>query len=199
LDKPKPSSNAYTSLELLPHTDLPHHTDPPGIQLLHCIANTVTGGETVIVDGFQIASRIRECDPDKFRRLATTPITFSYQSAQSEHSWQGPVIMLNCEDEITHLRLAPNVTAPFAVPFDTFLQYREAYRSLLAMTRDRQNQLRFRLKPGDLLIADNFRTLHGRTAYDARSGVRHLQGCYLDYSEFLASARRYEKQLAGRQ
>ena len=35
--------------------------------------------------------------------------------------------------------------------------------------------------PGDLLMMDNYRTLHGRTAYDASEGMRHLQGCYIDY------------------
>jgi gamma-butyrobetaine dioxygenase len=27
---------------------------------------------------------------------------------------------------------------------------------------------------------DNRRLLHGRTAFDTREGLRHLQGCYID-------------------
>ena len=35
---------------------------------------------------------------------------------------------------------------------------------------------RFKLKPKDLLMMDNYRLLHGRTAYDANEGNRFLQG-----------------------
>ena len=28
---------------------------------------------------------------------------------------------------------------------------------------------------------DNYRTLHGRTAYKMDVGERHLQGCYIDH------------------
>jgi gamma-butyrobetaine dioxygenase len=29
-------------------------------------------------------------------------------------------------------------------------------------------------------MMDNRRLLHGRTAFDPREGLRHLQGCYID-------------------
>ena len=35
--------------------------------------------------------------------------------------------------------------------------------------------------PGDLLMMDNYRLLHGRTAFDPNEGNRFLQGCYIDY------------------
>jgi gamma-butyrobetaine dioxygenase len=31
------------------------------------------------------------------------------------------------------------------------------------------------------MMFDNHRLLHGRTAYDANEGMRHLQGCYLEF------------------
>ena len=42
-------------------------------------------------------------------------------------------------------------------------------------------ELRFKLQPGDIMMFDNHRLLHGRTAYDANEGMRHLQGCYLEF------------------
>ena len=38
----------------------------------------------------------------------------------------------------------------------------------------------FRLNPGDCVVMQNDRTLHGRTAFDPDLGRRHLQGCYID-------------------
>ena len=35
--------------------------------------------------------------------------------------------------------------------------------------------------PGDIMMMDNHRLLHGRTAYDTNEGKRFLQGCYIDH------------------
>ena len=42
-------------------------------------------------------------------------------------------------------------------------------------------ELKFKLQPGDIMMFDNHRLLHGRTAYDSNEGMRHLQGCYLEF------------------
>ena len=41
-------------------------------------------------------------------------------------------------------------------------------------------ELRFPLRAGELMMFNNSRVLHGRTAYDPNEGRRHLQGCYID-------------------
>ena len=40
-------------------------------------------------------------------------------------------------------------------------------------------EIRLKLEPGDLIVLDNRRVLHGRTAYSG-AGERLLQGCYAD-------------------
>ena len=42
-------------------------------------------------------------------------------------------------------------------------------------------RIEFKLLPGDLLMMDNYRLLHGRTTFDTNEGKRFLQGCYIDY------------------
>ena len=39
--------------------------------------------------------------------------------------------------------------------------------------------LRFMMRAGDLVVFDNQRILHGRTAFASARHPRHLQGCYL--------------------
>ena len=41
--------------------------------------------------------------------------------------------------------------------------------------------IKFKLMPGDLLMMDNYRLLHGRTEFNPNEGNRFLQGCYIDY------------------
>ena len=50
----EPNSTANTSHRLAPHTDLPTRETPPGFQFLHCVANTVDGGESTMADGLAV-------------------------------------------------------------------------------------------------------------------------------------------------
>ena len=42
----------------------------------------------------------------------------------------------------------------------------------------------YRLESGDLHVFDNHRVLHGRLAFDASQGGRHLQQCSVNRDEF---------------
>ena len=56
----------------------------------------------------------------------------------------------------------------------------QAYRLFARILKRPQLELVFRLEPGDCVVMQNDRTLHGRTAFDPGRGRRHLQGCYID-------------------
>jgi gamma-butyrobetaine dioxygenase len=47
------------------------------------------------------------------------------------------------------------------------------------LLRAPQFQLKLRLSDGDLVVFDNRRILHGRTAFSSAKFLRHLRGCYL--------------------
>jgi gamma-butyrobetaine dioxygenase len=58
--------------------------------------------------------------------------------------------------------------------------YYRARAILQSRLSDPRFHLAFRLGAGEAVMFDNRRLLHGRTAFDAREGLRHLQGCYID-------------------
>ena len=43
------------------------------------------------------------------------------------------------------------------------------------------------------MMFDNHRLLHGRTSYDSNEGLRHLQGCYLDFDSTNGKLRHLKK------
>ena len=57
--KPVPNNLAFSSLALGVHTDNPYRDPVPGLQLLHCLESDAEGGESVVVDGFHAAERLR--------------------------------------------------------------------------------------------------------------------------------------------
>ena len=56
--------------------------------------------------------------------------------------------------------------------------YYKARKTLSGLYNSKKFSIEFKLMPGDLLMMDNHRLLHGRTSYDANEGKRYLQGCY---------------------
>ena len=58
--------------------------------------------------------------------------------------------------------------------------YHLARQKLGALFSDPAFEIRFRLNAGDMVLFDNSRILHGRTAFNPNEGLRHLQGCYID-------------------
>ena len=51
------------------------------------------------------------------------------------------------------------------------------------------------LAPGDFLVIDNHRVLHGREAFESSAGERHLQCCSVERDLFQNNYRRLAKQL----
>ena len=72
----------------------------------------------------------------------------------------------------------------------------EALGHFWRMLRDPGYQLHLRLRPGDLIAYDNHRVLHGRAPFDASSGERHLQGCYINLEDVDSRLRMLDREPA---
>lgn len=77
--KATPGGNdlALSNNALSPHTDQSYmqHTHPM-VLLLYCIENKVSGGESILVDGFRVAGDFRQNHPEYFQILSQTPVQF---------------------------------------------------------------------------------------------------------------------------
>ncbi len=82
------------------------------------------------------------------------------------------------------------------VPVELVEPWYEAYRNFAQILKQPERELIFRLAPGDLLVMQNERALHGRTAFDANLGRRHLQGCYVDKDGLESRMRVLRRQVA---
>ena len=67
-----PTNTAYTAAALELHTDTPAEEHAPGIQFLHCRANSVEGGRNLFGDGVAAANDFRSLDPEGFKLLSET-------------------------------------------------------------------------------------------------------------------------------
>ncbi|MGM8849552.1 TauD/TfdA family dioxygenase [Salinicola halophyticus] len=182
--KPDPDSNAYTSLALPPHVDLPTREYQPGLQLLHCLENDTVGGEAVMMDGFAVAEALRERHPAHFATLTRVRWCYANTARTSDYVWFDPMIKLDARGEFDEVRIADFLRGPLMAPFDDVEPAYKALMTLQSLLREPEFALRFSYAPGDLVIFDNRRLLHARDAFDvSQGGSRWLQGCYLERDE----------------
>ena len=79
---------AYTNESLEPHTDNTYFTDPAGLQALHMLSHVDgTGGESILVDGFAVAEKLRLYDRQAFSTLCQVPV-FAHASGNNGISIQ---------------------------------------------------------------------------------------------------------------
>eukprot|EP00956_Cyclotella_meneghiniana_P038309 scaffold152030_cov56-Cyclotella_meneghiniana.AAC.2 len=178
---------AYTSVALSPHQDLVYYESPPGIQLLHCVANgkDVLGGESTLIDGMAAAYRLREMRPESFEYLVKCPATFVKQRDGACMTYRRPHIVLAEEGHTVHksenlfdkeivaVHWSPPFEGPVVLPPDDVDRYYEAYNDFenlidnsLCSNGDSSDDLHHyaneytwekKLLPGEMLVFNNRR------------------------------------------
>jgi len=186
---------AYRPVALGPHTDNPYRAPVPGIQLLQCLQNETDGGLSTLADSMAVAEQVRGENPQGFALLASVPLRFEYRDADTQLVSIKPMIELDGHGNMVGVHYSPRLEdIPLMSESDTRL-YQRARSRMGELFSDPRYELRFRLMPGQMMMFDNNRVLHGRTAFDPAQGHRQLQGCYIDRdgvrSRFLVLERRH--------
>ncbi len=173
-----PTNMAFTSAGLMVHTDNPYRDPVPGLQLLHCLENDTEGGGSLFVDGFQAAERLRREDPEAFNILTTTWVPFRFHDASVDLQARAPLIATDDKGRVVTIRYNNRSIAPADIPAPDLPRFYGAYRKFSSLLRHPEVEVTFQLEPGDCVIFDNMRVLHGRKTFSP--GRRWLQGCYAD-------------------
>jgi gamma-butyrobetaine hydroxylase len=175
-----PANLADTALALGPHTDNPYRVPVPTLQLLHCLQSSSSGGESTFVDGLRVAEELRREDPEAFDLLSSVPVRFSYRSADAALEAEAPVLELDARGDVAAVRYNTRSAHPPCLAAGRAAAWYAAYRRFAELAQDPRLVVRVTLAPGELALFDNRRVLHGRTAFGATRGERHLQGCYAE-------------------
>jgi|TARA_B100001142_G_scaffold287984_1_gene303869 gamma-butyrobetaine dioxygenase len=178
---PNPNDLAYTSLALSPHTDNPYRKPVPCIQLLHCIENEVKGGYSTLVDGFKVANHLRKNNPEYFEILTKIKVKFKFTDKNVILENKGELIELDEKNNFKQIRFSTRLDYVPPIEKNQLDVYYRARKEISNLYNSKKYKIEFKLMPGDLIMMDNHRLLHGRTAYNANEGKRFLQGCYIDH------------------
>jgi len=180
------ADSAYTQDELRPHTDSTYSNDAPGLQLLLCCHYEATGGESIMVDGFKIAEKIYKENRDLYKLLSEIEVTGQYIGDGVFLEAKRPVFKLNSDKELIQVSFNNYDRAAFRMDDEKTLKFYDAIREFDLIANNREYQWRHILKPGELLIFNNWRILHGRGSF---KGDRKMSGCYINKEDFDSSCR----------
>ena len=90
------------------------------------------------------------------------------------------------KNEIVQVSFNNYDRAPFRFEKELTLKFYEAIKTFDLIANNRDYQWRHILKPGELLIFNNWRILHGRGSFN---GVRRMSGCYINKEDFDSSCK----------
>lgn len=190
---PKAQDLSYGSGALSLHTDLTYIPAPRVVELLYCVEHQASGGESVLVDGYRVAQDFRTEHPDYFQILSETPVQFREFSTGWGYfvSHTTPILKLDVTGEVSDVYFC-HKNFGLDLPFDRVESFYEAYCTFASYLKNPAYQYWFRMEPGDCQLVQNFRVLHGRSAFDPTSGPRHLEGGYMEWT-YYAGARDFHR------
>ena len=175
------------------HTDNSFRNMPTGIIALQCIRASDPGtGYSLFADGFSLAKKLEQTAPEAYEVLCTVPITFNRRYEDAIVMSRAPIISRDRNGEVVGFRFQDRSMAPLDVEACETDVVFDAISELMKLINDPQNQLKFLLAPGEAVLFDNHRLLHGRTGF---TGPRHLQICYVNRDTFISEMRVLERHL----
>lgn len=178
--------SAYDTTELGVHTDSTYSHDAPGVQVFCCQERNGTGGDSVLVDGFAAARDLASAQP----RLADCLTRFDFVGRYIEPGVhlqaERPPFRLDGSGRLLQVSFNNYDRAPM-LPVDEWVEtVIEAYGAFNELVSDPSRQINLGWKPGRVMIIDNWRVLHGRTAF---TGARRFLGCYLNHEDLESALR----------
>ncbi|PKS05229.1 hypothetical protein jhhlp_008600 [Lomentospora prolificans] len=192
------ADTAYTNLALPAHTDTTYFTDPAGLQSFHLLSHVFPssssekrdelGGKSLLVDGFHAANILKNEDPKAFDVLSKVRLPWHASGNQGitiAPDQRYPVLELD-EESGGIRRVRWNNDDRGVVPFDGGISptdWYDAARKWHSILTRPDVEYWTQLRPGQPLIFDNWRVLHGRSAFE---GVRRICGGYINRDDFIS-------------
>lgn len=104
-DNAEHADTAYSKDGLGAHTDNTYFNDAAGLQVLHCVQHSGSGGESLLLDGFNAVRSVRERNPAAYERLCRRNVPAEYVERGQHHTYAAPMVRLRPDSkEVEQIR-----------------------------------------------------------------------------------------------
>ncbi|KAI1214573.1 Clavaminate synthase-like protein [Annulohypoxylon truncatum] len=195
--KPNAENVAYTNSFLGLHQDLLYLAFTPRIQLLHCLENTCEGGDSLFSDGARASHLIRLASNNFIEHLSTKSVRYAYN--KHGHVYENFHPVLDKFSSLTFWSPPFQSSDQNMIPrkaFHSFYRkWLEAATKFRHLIEDEQWMYQYKMQPGECVLFDNLRILHGRKQFDTATGSRHLKGTYIAKDVYLSKLKSVSPEL----
>lgn len=188
--KPDAENVAYTSGYLGLHQDLLYLERPPAIQILHCLENSCSGGESLFSDGLRAGKLMWLQDgPGRahVENLARVRIPYHYEKHGYWYKQKRALFdVTDSEDILASVYWSPPFQDRFQLPTVDMRAWLEPAQLFDRLINEETAMYQVKMAPGECVLFDNMRVMHGRRAFDASGGSRWLRGAYIEREDFVS-------------
>lgn len=194
--KPNAENVAYTSGYLGLHQDLLYLQPSPNIQVLHCMENSCAGGESLFSDGERVGRLLWPFANSSpiMSPLKDYPVPYQYNKHGYHYYRQRTV--LDDSHKFNGVYWSPPFQGKHEAAKQDFKSWIKPARIFEELINDESAIYKEKMEPGECVLFDNLRVMHGRTAFDAAGGSRWLRGTYIAGEDFLSKASKIPDGLA---
>ena len=136
-----------------------------------------SGTVSLSSDGFAVARRLESEAPELFELLSTLSLPGRRLGAGVDLQSTRPVFRHDHTGRLVQVSFNDYDRAPFLLDEHDMVAFYDAIRLFDEVANEPSMQWRHVLQPGEALLVDNWRVLHGRTAF---TGERRVCGGYLN-------------------
>ncbi|XP_078000554.1 gamma-butyrobetaine dioxygenase-like [Glandiceps talaboti] len=189
-----------TAHRLSLHTDIAYQKYTPGVILLHCIQQCDSGGESIYADGFKTVLQLQEENPQDFATLCNTHCDFVHKGGGMDgyyHKWSSPTFSFDRHGDLAEVRYSNALhDVRLHMPLENVYPFYKAIKTYDNILHSPDNMVIYKMEPGDLIMLDNTRVLHGRMGiHVTENAIRHLVLAYMDWDNISSKMRTLREKL----
>ncbi|WVQ93353.1 trimethyllysine dioxygenase [Kwoniella sp. CBS 9459] len=182
---------AYSNEGLPCHTDTTYFTDPAGLQIFHMLSHPSppgTGGTTLLVDGFYTASLLSTLYPTSYSLLSRLRIPAHASGTEGtmlRPPLSQPAFRHDEKGQLTQVRWNNEDRGVLGQGWsaEEVKGWYQAARRYDELNKSEDAEYWVQLSPGTMLVIDNWRVMHGRSAF---TGARQMCGAYVGADDWLS-------------
>ena len=148
------------------------------------LINECEGGDSIIVDGWEVLGDLRSNKPEYFDILKNFDVPFRQFDDKNETFAEAPIIKCSADGSIESFRFSNQLMQMIDPTKEGIKDFYDAYHEISSMVHDSKYSSTFRLNSGEVLIVSSLRVLHAREPF-VPNGKRHLQDAYFVYDNAL--------------
>ncbi|KAJ6779307.1 hypothetical protein PWT90_02490 [Aphanocladium album] len=196
--KPNAENVAYTSGYLGLHQDLLYLDPPPKIQILHCLDNSCAGGESLFSDG-ERAGRLLLNHPQLAAPLRAHAVPYAYTRNGYNYAQRRPLLHYDRDGRFENVFWSPPFQGGRLADEAGLQPWLRGARVFEKLINGEAAMYQRKTLPGECVLFDNLRVMHGRTAFDAAGGgSRWLRGAYIAQEDFASIATQIPREMMER-